>query len=250
MFVDDLVRNALTYSLLPIAVTVAGGIVAAYWPPGPGFTSAVRRFAAGTVFSIIATEVLPDVLSAHPLAAVAAFSLGIGVMVGLDLLIRKLSQREGRSSKSLGGVIAWAAVGVLMIGLLIGSGFAAGAKDGPLLTFALTTEALALGLALSTATNKDVPTRKKAILLTGLLGLLIALGTGLGVSVAWGRTVQDIDPLLIFGLATLLLHGMRSLVKIHERQDSSWTIALFFAGFVLFLWLGRYYGSQHTVPLP
>lgn len=55
----------------------------------------------------------------------------------------------GRRNKGQAGLITLIAVDVLVDGLVLGLGFAAGEKAGLLLTVALTLEVLFLGLALA-----------------------------------------------------------------------------------------------------
>ena len=60
------------YVLVPIFVTVVGGVVTTGGELGPQLRSALQHFTAGVVFAAVASEVRPDVL--HRQAPVPAVS--------------------------------------------------------------------------------------------------------------------------------------------------------------------------------
>ncbi|MFC6666990.1 hypothetical protein ACFP9V_17785 [Deinococcus radiopugnans] len=51
----------LLLTLIPVAATVLGGVVASFRPPGPRLRSFVQHFAAGVVFAAVAGELLPEI---------------------------------------------------------------------------------------------------------------------------------------------------------------------------------------------
>ena len=57
---DNSLRNALVFSILPVAAAVIGGMTFFYKPPTPGLLGGVRKFAAGALFSVMASELLSD----------------------------------------------------------------------------------------------------------------------------------------------------------------------------------------------
>ena len=76
-----MLRQAVSYSLLPVIAAIAGAVYAALRPPGARVRSALQHFAAGVVFSVVAVELMPDVIRQHkPVPVVIGFILGIGVM--------------------------------------------------------------------------------------------------------------------------------------------------------------------------
>ncbi len=230
-----------SYALLPLGATLLGALAALLHLPGPQLRSGMQHFAAGVVFAVAAVELLPDVVASHtPLEVALTFSLGVGLMLGLRVLLPG-AEGEVRTEGSqlplalLGAV----AIDVFIDGLLLGIGFALGAKAGRLLALALTLEALSLGLA-TTLALMEVNTRRRAILLTMLgVGLLFVIGGVFGAAGLSGLSAHALSLVLAFALAALLfLVTEELLVEAHETPDVPYVTALFFAGFVLFLVLG------------
>lgn len=130
--------GAWLYTLIPLLAMVLGAAATTVRRPGPRLTSGIQHFAAGVVFAATATEILPDLKGKG--AAVPVF---IGGMIGLGvmLLIRELGSR---ASGSMGFYVTMAP-DILVDGLVLGIGFAAGPRQGLLLTIALTLEVLFWG---------------------------------------------------------------------------------------------------------
>jgi zinc transporter, ZIP family len=233
--------SVLAYALLPVAATVVGATVASFKPPGSTVRSYIQHFAAGVVFSVVGVELLPDVVRGHaPVQVVIGFALGVAVMLGVRSATAKVQTKADRT-KSKWPIALLVAIGVdvLVDGFLIGIGFAAGAKEGKLLTLALTVELLSLGLALCSTLGKAGTARTKAIITTSLLALLIVAGAAVGATLLSGVSEKTLEVVLSFGLAALLfLVTEELLVEAHEEPETPATTATFFAGFLLFLVLG------------
>lgn len=233
--------DALAFSLLPVAAAIVGAVIAALKPPGTRLRSMIQHFAAGVVFSVVAVELLPDVVRKHrPLQVVIGFALGVVVMLGLRSLTGNVEQamKKGESKLPVAMLVA-VAVDLLVDGLLIGVGFAAGAKEGKLLTLALTVELLSLGLAVSVTLSKAKVTRSKSVAIITLLSLLVAVGACITVTLLRGLSDKALEIVLSFGLAALLfLVTEELLVEAHEEAETPLATATFFAGFLLFLVLG------------
>jgi zinc transporter, ZIP family len=146
------------------------------------------------------------------------------------LAIRWLAER----STGPFGLVTTVAVDILVDGLVLGIGFAAGPKQGLLLTIALTIEILFLGLSVSAVlSGRTSPLR--VIISTGLIALLLPLGAIAGTSVA-SLPDRYLAPFFAFGLiAFLYLVTEELLVEAHEKPDSPAITALFFVGFLLLL---------------
>lgn len=249
-----LIQQVITYALLPTLALSGGGVVALFIPIGPQVRSAILHFAAGVVFSVVAVEILPDVVRLHdPVLTIIGFGTGIGLM----LLIRRLTDSATEPVSSQGvsqdvtsrvvpPVIALPmafllAIGVDLVidGLLLGIGFAAGAKEGTLLALALGIEVLSLGLATATSlTDQGVP-RARIIRLLLSLSVLFFVSTVGGATLLHQLPEAGLDIVLSFGLAALLfLVTEELLVEAHEGPEKPWLTATFFAGFLLFLILG------------
>lgn len=241
----SLVSTVLTYALLPVAAALVGSAIAAYRPPGARLRSMIQHFAAGVVFSVVAVELLPDVVREHrPLQVVIGFALGVAAMLGIRAATGDTAEAEeklGEAGKRRISVGLFASVGVdiLIDGFLIGVGFAAGAKEGRLLALALTVELLSLGLALSVVLTGAGVARPKAVATVFAMTLLIVAGAAAGALLLHSLSEAALEVVLSFGLAALLfLVTEELLVEAHEEPETPAATATFFAGFLLFLILG------------
>ena len=127
-------------------------------------------------------------------------------------------------------------VDIALDGLLIGLGFAAGAKQGLLLTIALTLEVLFLGMSGAVARGGAGASRARIIATTsGFAGLLLA-GVGAGAPLLTEASATVLDAVLSFGLAALLyLVTEELLVEAHETPETPLLTAMFFLGFIVLL---------------
>jgi zinc transporter, ZIP family len=249
--------NVLFYTLFPVLAVILGGLIAAYRPPGARVRSSVQHFAAGIVFAAVALELLPDIMHERsPAAAVVGFVIGIGLMLGVKTLTEKIGEKQ--SAENAPGENAAAAslakaaklptnaqptsllitlgIDVLIDGLLIGVGFAAGAKQGVLLTIALTIEVLFLGLSAAVALARAGAARAKIIGTSAGLGFLLALGAVVGTALLGNLSGMTKEIVLSFGAAALLyLVTEELLVEAHEEPETPLLTAMFFVGFIALL---------------
>lgn len=126
---NEPILQVLLFTAIPVLATIVGGVVAAYRAPGPRLRSIVQPIAAGVVFAAAAGELLPDVMDRHrPRDMAIGFALGVALM----LAIRDVARRRGGEGPNATPVALLVTLGtdVLIDGLLIGIGFAAGAKKG------------------------------------------------------------------------------------------------------------------------
>ncbi len=242
---DSYLRSALIYAVLPLVFTLAGGMLAAFRPLPASLTTTVQRFASGAVFAVIAIELLPDVVRAHSIEGIAGFGLGVVAMIVTNWLSRRWERPSEGNDHRLPSLISGAATSIPIAGLLIGSGFVIGIREGQLLTLVATVEALAVALALIRALNKSGMRRGRLLLVTVTMAALIIAGAVAGAKFMWGRAGADLDLIFAICLAALLLRAMESLVESYEDHSSPWGLAVFFAGVVLFLLLGRSLGGAH-----
>jgi ZIP family zinc transporter len=205
--------------------------------------SGIQHFAAGVVFSVVAVELLPDVVRWHALGAVTAgFACGIAVM----LLLRRFTEADealtgarSDSERSPTGMLVAIGVDILLDGLLLGIAFAAGNKEGTLLTIALSIELLSLGVAMTTTMRERGWSSTRAITATIGLSLPLVVGAVIGDTILHNASTVVLSAVLAFGCAALLfLVTEELLVEAHEVPETPWTTAMFFAGFLLFLVFG------------
>lgn len=227
----------LLFSLLPAVLMVVGAVVAVLRPPGPALRSAILHFAAGVVFSVVAVELLPDIVQKHkPVEVGLGFGLGVALMLGLRFLTNRLESDEPASATEKAalpggeaarpGSLPWGlliAVGVdiFIDGLLLGIGFVAGAKEGTLLAVALALELLSLGLATAVQLQQSGYGRGRAVGIVGGLSLALLVGAGLGTTLLSGASGGLLEIVLSFGLAALLfLVTEELLTEAHEEPES------------------------------
>lgn len=259
--------NILFYTMFPVLAVVLGGIIAAFRPPGARVRSSVQHFAAGIVFAAVALELLPDIMHERsPLAAVVGFVAGIGLMLGVKTLTEKIGDKANEpTAKNSAGVnktdapaekaarlpteaqpttqnkqptslLITLGIDVLIDGLLIGVGFAAGAKQGVLITIALTIEVLFLGLSAALALAQAGASRANIIGTTAGLGLLLAVGAVIGTALLGNLSGMTKEIVLSFGAAALLyLVTEELLVEAHEEPETPTLTAMFFVGFIVLL---------------
>lgn len=242
---DSYLRSALIYSTLPLVITLAGGMLAAFRPLPASLTSTVQLFASGAVFAVIAVELLPDVVRAHPTEGITGFGLGVVMMIVMNSLSRRWERVSEEKDYRLPSLLSGAFASIPIAGLLIGGGFVVGVREGQLLTLVATVEALAVALALNTALNKSGMRRGKLLLVAAAMAALIIAGAAAGARFMWGRSGADLDLIFAVCLAALLLRAMESLVESYEDHSSPWGLVIFFAGVILFLLLGRSFGGAH-----
>jgi len=219
---------AWVYTLIPAAAAIIGAVVAVHARPGPSVVSAIQHFAAGVVFAAAAGEILPDVMHrGSPWATVIGGAIGVATM----LLVKQLENW----AKGPAGLLAAIGIDILIDGLVLGIGFAAGPKVGLLLTVALTIEILFLGLTVATELGESVGSRSKIVGITAALAILLPIGALLGVPVA-ALPGPILTGFFAFGLIALLyLVTEELLIEAHETPDRPWVTAMFFAGFLALL---------------
>lgn len=237
-------KQVLLFALIPFATMVSGGIIATVKKPGGHLRSLILHFAAGVVFSVVAVEILPDIIKNHmPLLTIIGFVLGLLTMMG----VRKLA--EGKESEKANlieqgipwGVLTGVGVDILIDGLLLGIAFAAGHTEGILLAVALSVELLSLGMATATELgNNNIAARKSVLMVSGL-ALVFFTSAVLGATILQNASHNVMDVVLSFGLSALLFLVTEELLKeAHEEQETVWHTAAFFGGFLAFVILGMY----------
>ncbi|MGI8599879.1 MAG: ZIP family metal transporter [Chitinophagaceae bacterium] len=239
-----LFQKILLFSLIPVFTMIAGGVIAIIRKPSGNVRSLILHFAAGVVFSVVAVEILPDIIKNHmPFITVIGFVLGLSTMIAIKKLLEgKVEKISVSASDAIPwGLLTGIGVDILIDGLLLGIGFAAGSTEGILLAVALAVELLSLGMATATELGNSKISKKKSI------GLIIGLAALFFISAVIGATILNnashnvLDLVLSFGLAALLFLVTEELLKeAHEEKETVWHTSAFFGGFLLFVILGMY----------
>lgn len=229
--------RVIAYALIPSAAVLLGGLVAIIRAPGTRLRSAVQHLAAGLVFAAIGVELLPDIVhEGRPVAVVGGFGIGLALMLAIRSWAERGGQQGVSGAKSPAGLLATLGIDLLVDGLLIGIGFAAGAKQGLLLTVALATEALFLGVSGSVAQTKAGVPRARILAVTAGFAILLLAGAAAGAAMLGGLSGSSRELMLSFGAAALLyLVTEELLVEAHEEPETAALTGAFFVGFVLLL---------------
>lgn len=221
---------------LPAVVVAAVGSAFATWrPPGPRTTSAIQHLAAGIVFAAAALELLPREREEAALAVVIGFAIGLALMLALRSLAERLEAREAGASLPV-GLLVVTGMDLLVDGIVLGIGFAAGEQTGVLLATALTLEVLFLALSVSTAMTRAGAGRAAAALVP--TGLALVLCVSAVVSRWLLANLQPFTFAVLLGVGTVALLYLvveELLVEAHEVQETPWATSAFFAGFLAFL---------------
>lgn len=250
---NPVLRITLQYSLIPVVFTVIGASLGTYWPVMARLRSYVLHLAAGVVFAVVAVELLPEVErrvqagAASVPEVVLGFALGIGTMLGVDKILDRIGGGDDDDTEAAGsvGLSLFVAVGIdfLLDGLLLGVGFAAGARIGILLALAEAVEQLSVGLALAGELTRAGVARVRVLLIVTALGMLVFVSAVLGATVLRGIPGGTLEIVLAFGLAALLYLVTEELLReAHEEPETTLGTAMFFAGFLLFLVIGMNLG--------
>ncbi|WP_460940215.1 ZIP family metal transporter [Spirosoma humi] len=230
------------YALLPALALTLSGIWATYYQLSRKAKSAILHFAAGVIFSVVAVEILPQVVAYHNYVLT---TVGFGGAIVLMLLIRQVT--EGAHQPTTSGstkaipvtFLVLLAIDVIVDGLLLGVGFSAGAKEGKLLAYALGIESISLGLATTTTLGSAGLSRGRSISLLGGIALVFMISAIGGATLLHNLSPTGLDLVLSFGLAALLFLVTEELLQeAHLASEPAWLTATFYLGFLLFLLLG------------
>ncbi len=228
----------LGYALIPATAMTLAGVWAVLRPPGANMRSALMHFAAGVVFAVLSIEFLPDLVHEHSaLATGIGFALGAAAMLGIRAWSARGEGKDPETGEAFsGGLIAASAVDIALDGLMLGIGFAAGAKQGILLTIALAFELVSLGLAMALEMQQGRMARLRVVWSIVALSTLFVLSAGFGsaaLSLISGNLMVGV---IAFGAAALLfLVTEELLTEAHEVTENPLLTASFFVGFLAIL---------------
>lgn len=238
----SLFYKIILFSLIPVFTLIAGGAIAIIRKPNGNLRSLILHFAAGVVFSVVAVELLPDIVKNHkPLQVIIGFGLGLLTMLG----IRKFSETKEDTevviikNKLPLSLLVAIGIDIFIDGLLLGVGFMAGNTEGILLAIALSVELLSLGMATASQLQQNNLSKQKSIKLIVVLAMVFFVSAVLGGTLLHNLSHKALEIVLSFGLSALLfLVTEELLTEAHEEKETVWHTSAFFGGFLLFLILG------------
>jgi zinc transporter, ZIP family len=239
----------LPYILSASGLGILGGLVAVVWAPRLKARSAIQHFAAGLVIAAVASELLPEVeKTGTPRGILLGFTAGGLTMIVLKWLVLKFEKREkGRHRLPIGLTVA-AAVDTFMDGAIISAGFSSGRQLGGLLTIVLAIELFFLTLSVGTEFHKDKAKRGTGIVATTGVAFLLAIGAVIAFFLLRGVSPATVAILLAFGAAALIyLIAEELLVESIQAEESLFSTAMLFAGFLMLLAMKLLNPSMHPV---
>jgi zinc transporter, ZIP family len=219
---SESLASVLVYALIPCLGTFVGSAFSVAVAPAARMVSAFPHFAAGVVFAAVAVELLPQLETlGSPISMVIGFCLGVAAMFAAKALLANF------------GIIVPVTIDLLIDGVLIAVGFAAGVKSGLVLLAALTLETVSLGLSSAPALVRSGMSGSRVISLMGAASVVVLVGAAVGYVVV-GLSVSFLAGILGFGVASLLyLVTEELLAEAHEVPDTPFVAMTFFAGFLL-----------------
>lgn len=230
--------QVVLYASVAAAALLVGGAVSIVRTPGAKLRGAILHFAAGVIFSVVAVELLPDIMAKHAtLEIIIGFGGGVLLMLAIPYLLEPKKEQKNSGGFPVAFMVV-IGIDLLIDGILMGIGFATGQETGVLLAVALSVELLSLGMATATTLASSGTSRKITILWIFGMSVLV-LGSALA-SVALLSGISDayLEIILSFGLAALLfLVTEELLVEAHEGVQTPLLTVAFFAGFLLFMLL-------------
>ena len=251
MIISPILAVTLRYALIPVIFTIIGAAAGAFLPGVSRIRSHVLHLAAGVVFSVVAVELLPEIQRrALVWDVIWGFGAGVAVMLLADKLLDRLrgEDESGDGVDSEGptpgarlpfSLIAAVAIDFLLDGLLLGVGFAAGARIGILLALAEAAEQLSVGLALAGELRSARMSRGRILLIVSGLGSLVFVTAVAGATVLSRLRGGAMEIVLSFGAAALLYLVTAELLReAHEERESTSATTMFFVGFLIFLVVG------------
>lgn len=212
-----------------------GGWISFVWSPKLQTRSAIQQFAAGAVLAAITSNVIPEVERLGKISGIlGGFTAGGLAMIALKWLVVRLEREESRRHKRPIGLAAAAAVDTLLDGVVIGTGFSAGAQLGTLLTIALTIELFFLTLSVGVEFRESQVSRWQVFAVTGGMASLLLIGA-FGASISLQEAPETtLAVVLAFGAAALIYLIAEELpVSTIEAEKSLFPTVTLFSGFLL-----------------
>lgn len=252
--------QALALGMIGLVAGLAGAVFAAFATRSrtSTLTSYVEHFAAGLIIAAATLDLLPEAMDlGGGLPLIAGFVVGTAFMLALRALLHRFGHGHSHGEEhghehshddghgdahaatgtgvNLNLVIALAIV-VLIDGAIIGVAVAVGGTGALLLAIALSIDLLFVAASTAASTRAGGGSMALSIGASGLVAVMMPVGAVLGAMVFAGVSTPVLVAGLGFGAAALLFTAIAELlVEAYEIKESTGTIAMMAAGFLVFL---------------
>ncbi len=229
------------YTLIPMGISIIGGLVASIYVPKQKFISALQHFVAGVVIAAVSIELLPKILGHKSTWTVeAGFVIGVVFMLLMQKLSLVATKKEAKEKLPL-GLIASSAIDLLVDGILISISFLAGKASGILITISLSFCAFFLNLTVSSILTQKKCRKATQLVAICAIAFMLPIGAFIGSRILSQFPSSILVGTIAFGVAALLYLGIEELLsEAHKQRDTTMTSASFFLGFlaILLFWKG------------
>lgn len=247
---------ALALGMIGLIAGLVGAVIAAFATRSrtSTLTSYVQHFAAGLIIAAATLDLIPEALHmGGGLPLIIGFVVGTAFMLALRALLIRFGHGHSHGDEhghvhahgdtqtavdtgvNLRLVIALAVV-VLIDGAIIGVAVSAGGAGALLIAVALSIELLFVAASTAGSTRAGGGSIGRSIGVSAFVAVMMPVGAVLGALVFVGVSAPVLVVGLGFGAAALLFTAVAELlVEAYEIKESTGTIAMAAAGFLLFL---------------
>lgn len=265
----ELFGSALGFGSIGLAAGFIGAVIAAFAARGAraSFTSYIQHFAAGLILAAASLDLLPEAMhlgGGWPL--LIGFAVGFAFMLAVRAILMRLGQHDHGAGHEHGAslehgsnhehsashhehgsghtsginltlIIALLIV-ILIDGAVIGISLSAGGGAALLIAIALAIELMFVSASTASSVRASGTSVATAIGVGTAIALMMPVGAVLGALVFAGIATPLLIAGIAFGAAALIFTAVAELlVEAYEVKESTGTIAMLGAGFLVFLGL-------------
>ena len=233
--------NILIYGAIAPIALLLGGIVSILKKTNAQIRSAILHFAAGVIFSVVAVEILPEIMAKHDVPEIAiGFGAGVLLMLGIRYFLEPKRERKNETGFPTAFILV-IAIDLLIDGVLMGIGFVTSQEAGIFLAVAISVELLSLGMATSITLGNSSIDRKKTIATILGLSLLVFGSTLLSAALLAGISIGFFGNHFGLWIGRPAVSGYRGIVGGGARKQAKYLVdrRFFWRFFAVYVAAGR-----------
>lgn len=231
--------GSTSYALLPALAVLTAVLNVFKKRLSTVFTDTVHLFAIGSILSIVAIKLLPEVIRLHRTLETC---VGIGLGIIATILLTHSFDKQNYKLENVGSkgnkwkiVLTTIAIHLSVDGLSLGIGFSFGKAEGILLAVALALEAFTLGLTIVEVCKDEDNANKKSILSLSLLSILFIATSVISLVILPQLSDRWMKLILPFGATLLFTKVLTTEVRESKAYRNTTVFAI---GFAVFLIIG------------